>query len=220
MLYLLLLIFSLTSIAADLPKTLPNDPLNSTKEIEEKEKREAKQEKLSQEKTEQKLEKNIIGKVDKWTALRANPNRNNVCYAILYADERKGNETLAKEKPYIMVHYFAEGRMRFSAYFGYSLLEYRDVHLSVDATQHKLKSMNEYAVTEVSDEDERIITSMKNASNLMIRGEGANYSYSIDFYDISGFAEIFKVLQSNCDSTTNNSSFKGVVPTKKNIKKV
>ena len=67
------------------------------------------------EETKQQLTKNIIGTAKKWTILRADPNSNNVCYAILYVDDRKGNQNIEEETPYIMVHYFSEGRMRFSS---------------------------------------------------------------------------------------------------------
>jgi len=195
------------------------------REVKQDSKRETKKSEIGRlsdgnKKTDEKLNKNIIGKTGKWTAIRANPNSNNVCYAILYANDRKGNQKLAQEKPYIMIHYFAEGRVRFSAYFGYSLLEYRDVHVSIDSMQYKLKPMNEYAITDSSEKDDAIVEALRGAKNLMIRGEGANYSYSIDFYDVSGTSEVFKILQTQCDSTTNNSSFKGIVPTKKDLKKL
>jgi hypothetical protein len=171
------------------------------------------------EETKQQLTKNIVGTAKKWTILRADPNSNNVCYAILYVDDRKGNQKIEEETPYIMVHYFSEGRMRFSSYSGYDLLQDRPVHMSIDSIQYKMNVINSYAMADSALQDEKIIEHLKTAQNVLIRGEGKNYSYSIDYYSPNGFAEAFKIMQFNCSSNINNSSFETIIPQKKYLKK-
>ena len=169
------------------------------------------------------FQKTIIGKVGKWTALKANPNSNIVCYAILYAEKSKSNIKRnsgenSNKKPYITIHYFSEGRTRFGAYIGYELLANRSVNISIDFIQHKLSASGEYAITTNANQDAEILQNLIDSNQMMIRWEGENYSYSIDFYNIKEFPQVLTILQSNCDSTTNNSSFKGIVPTKKNLR--
>lgn len=166
------------------------------------------------------LNKNVIGNVKKWTILRATPHNNNVCYAILYVSERKGNQKSSDETPYIMVHYFSENKMRFSAYFGFKVNETRPIHLSMDSIQYKIKPLEFYAITQSLEQEDEIITHMKKAQTILLRAEGENYSYSIDRYDIDGFNEVFQMMQSNCSFHADNSSFKTIIPSKKDIKKV
>jgi hypothetical protein len=162
--------------------------------------------------------KNIVGTSQGWTVLKANPNDNTVCYAMLYTQDRRGNQITEAEKPYIMVHYFSESKVRFSTYFGYNLLESQPVHLSIDSTQYKISPMNEYAITQSAQQDDEIIGKMKMAETLLIRGEGVNYSYSVDTYNLQGFDKAFEIMQENCDSNANNSAFTQIVPEKKSIK--
>ena len=164
--------------------------------------------------------KNIVGTSDEWTVLKANPNDNTVCYAMLYTQDRRGNQAEQKDKPYIMVHYFSENKIRFSTYFGYKLLEKHPVHLSIDSNQYKISSLNEYAITQSSLQDEEIINQMKGGNNLLIRGEGVNYTYSVDTYNIQGFAKAFEIMQENCDSNANNSAFETITPSKNDIKPI
>lgn len=164
--------------------------------------------------------KNIIGKSQDWTVLKANPNDNTVCYAILYTHEHRGNQQPQEEKPYIMVHYFSEHKVRFSTYFGYTLLQEQPVHLSIDSTQYKISSMNEYAIAQSSEQDDQIISKLKSAKTLLIRGEGMNHSYSVDTYNVQGFDKAFEIMQEKCESNSNNSAFKTVVPEKESLKKL
>ena len=166
------------------------------------------------------LNKEIIGKSKKWTVISANPNENNVCYGILYVTERQGNQKIEEETPYIMVHYFSAHKMRFSAYLGYKLLEERPVHISIDSTQYKMKPLEFYAIAESALQEEEIVNHIKNAQTILIRGEGKNYSYSVDKYEIDGFNEVFKVMQENCSFNDDNSTFATIVPSKKHIKKL
>lgn len=234
---ILLLIFTiLTSFNALAELSLPDDPLAPQSKKQEKtirKKQEAKPQNNSSNTNsanssnfaENEFQKTIIGKVGKWTALKANPNSNIVCYAILYAEKTKSNITKKSEektnkKPYITLHYFSEGRTRFGAYTGQELLEHRSVNVSIDSIQHKLSASGEYAITTNANQDEEILQSLIDSNKMMIRWEGENYSYSIDFYNIAEFPQVLKILQSNCDSTTNNSSFKGIVPRKKDLRKL
>ena len=225
----LLFIFIITSFNAFAQLSLPDDPLAPKSNKQEvparKKSNNGSNGSLTDSKnvTENELQKTIIGKVGKWTALKANPNSNIVCYAILFAEKTKsntkknsGNNSI--KKPYIAIHYFAEGRVRFSAYTGYELLTRRSVNVSIDSIQHKLSASGEYAITTNSNQDAEILQDIIDSNAMMIRSEGENYSYSIDFYEISEFPQVLKILQSHCDSTTNNSSFKGIVPTKKDLK--
>lgn len=164
--------------------------------------------------------KEIVGTSKNWTIIKANPNGNSVCYAILYTQARNGNQTVQAEKPHIMVHYFTETKVRFSKYFGYKLLEGQPVHLSIDSNQYKISSLNEYAIASSSQQDDEIIKKLKGASTLLIRGEGANYSYSVDTYNIEGFDKAFEIMQKNCDLNSNNSAFKKITPEKSDIKKL
>jgi hypothetical protein len=235
-LQIFILILAFNSLGKDLPDQLPDplSPISSNKNTKKPSTEEHKENiKFNNNKSKnlskeaQKTEKNdifkkkIIGKVGKWTAIHATPKSRNVCYAILYSDERKSNEGKKKqEKPYIMVHYFSENKIRFSAYFGYQLLPNYNVSLSIDSVHYKLQSLGEYAIAESFQEDYDIINAMQDSTKLIMHSRGYNYSYAIDIYDLSNFSEIFQILQSNCDSTTNNSSFKGIVPTKEDIKKL
>ena len=169
---------------------------------------------------EKQVTKSVIGKSKKWTVLRANPKSNNVCYAILYVNKHKGNQKVEKEKPYIMVHYFSEGRTRFSIYFGYTLLKNKPIHLSIDSKQYKLSPLNEYAVSNTSLQDKQIIDQLKTSNNLLIRGEGKHYAYSIDLYDTVGFAKAFDIMQSHCNSSKEYSSFNTIVPSEQHLKKI
>ena len=222
----LLLIFIIISFNAFAELSLPDDPLASQSKKQERHSRKTQDKKPknnSSSFTENQFHKTIIGKVGKWTALKANPNSNIVCYAILYAEKSKSNAKKnigenSNKKPYITLHYFSEGRTRFSAYTGYELLEHRSVNVSIDSIQHKLSASGEYAITTNANQDAEILQSLIDSNKMMIRAEGKNYSYSIDFYDIAEFPQVLKILQSNCDSTTNNSSFKGIVPTRKDLK--
>lgn len=164
--------------------------------------------------------KNIVGKSENWTVLKANPNGNDVCYAMLYTHNRRGNQKKQQEKPYIMVHYFSENKIRFSAYFGYNLIEGQPVNLSIDSTQYKISSVNEYAIAETATQDEEIISRLKTGNTLLIRGEGIDYSYSVDTYLLKGFAKAFKIMQKKCDSNANNSAFKTIVPERESLKKL
>lgn len=164
--------------------------------------------------------KNIIGKSQDWTILKANPNNNTVCYAMLYTRERRGNQQTQEEKPYIMVHYFSEHKVRFSTYFGYILLQNHPVHLSIDSTQYKISSIDEYAIAQSAEQDDQIVTKLKSSNTLLIRGEGINHSYSVDTYNIQGFDKAFAIMQKQCDSSANNSTFKTIVPEKDSLKKI
>lgn len=166
------------------------------------------------------LTKESIGKSKQWTVIRANPNENNVCYGILYVTERKGNQKVEEETPYIMVHYFSANKMRFSVYLGYKLLQDRPVHISIDSTQYKIKPLEFYAIAESVSQEEEVIHHMKNAQTILIRGEGKDYSYSIDKYEIDGFPEVLKIMQENCSFNNDNSTFSTIVPTRKDIKKI
>lgn len=166
------------------------------------------------------INKNIIANIKKWTVLRATPNNNNVCYAIMYVTERKGNQKITDETPYIMVHYFSENKMRFSAYFSFKVNDTRPVHLSIDSIQYKIKPLEFYAITQSAEQEGEIIEHMKKTQTVLIRSEGENYSYAIDKYEIDGFSEVFKFMQANCSFHSDNSSFKTIIPTKKDIKKV
>ena len=79
--------------------------------------------------------------------------------------------------------------------------------------------INSYAMADSALQDEKIIEHLKTAQNILIRGEGKNYSYSIDHYSPNGFAEAFKIMQFNCSSNINNSSFETIIPQKKYLKK-
>ena len=223
---LLLLLISFNAFAA---LTLPDDPL--APKVKKQEKPIRKKPRIKPLHTEpikftdKEFHKTIIGKVGKWTVLKANPNANIVCYAILYAEKSKSNTKKnisdnSNTKPYITLNYFSEGRTRFGAYVGYELLKNRSVNISIDSIQHKLSASGEYAITTNTNQDTEILQSLIDANKMMIRSEGENYSYSIDFYDISEFPQVLEILQSNCDSTTNNSSFGGIVPTKKDLMKL
>lgn len=230
----LLLICIIISFNAFAELSLPDDPLAPKSNKQEKATRKKQNTKPqgnpsnanpinSSSFTENEFQKTIIGKVGKWTALKANPNSNIVCYAILYAHKTKSNITKksgekTNKKPYITLNYFSEGRTRFGAYVGYELVEHRSVNVSIDSIQHKLSASGEYAITTNANQDAEILQSLIDSNKMMIRAEGKNYSYSIDFYDIAEFPQVLDILQSNCDSTTNNSSFKGIVPAKKDLK--
>jgi hypothetical protein len=220
------LIISLNALASQ-PISLPDDPLDATSSKQEMPARRKPQNnqlnKDSKNFAEKHFQKTIIGKVGKWTAIKANPNSNIVCYAILYAESNTSNTKKplgnnSNSKPYIAIHYFSEGRTRFSAYAGYELLNSSSANVSIDSTQHKLSASGEYAITNNANQDAEILQNLIDSNKMMIRSEGKNYSYSIDFYDISEFAQVLAILQDNCDSTTNNSSFKGIVPTKKDLR--
>ena len=222
----LLLIFIIISFNAFAELSLPDDPLASQSKKQERHSRKTQDKKPknnSSSFTENEFQKTIIGKVGKWTVLKANPNSNIVCYAILYAEKSKSNIKRnsgenSNKKPYITIHYFSEGRTRFGAYIGYELLANRSVNISIDFIQHKLSASGEYAITTNANQDAEILQNLIDSNQMMIRWEGENYSYSIDFYNITEFPQVLTILQSNCDSTTNNSSFKGIVPTKKDLR--
>ncbi len=167
------------------------------------------------------LEKKIIGKVGKWTALRANPKGKIVCYAVLYADKTTTNTTNnTKEKPYISIHYFSEGRIRFSAFVGHEILADSSVNVSIDSVQRTLNSYGMFAISSSSQQEDEFFTALSDAEKMLVRSEGENYSYAINFYDVRDFSAIFQILRANCDFNINNSSFKGLVPTKKDLKKL
>ena len=167
------------------------------------------------------FEKKIIGKIGKWTALRANPRTNIVCYAVLYAEKTTRNTRhTTKEKPYLALHYFSEGRIRFAYYIGYNLLSGSSVNISIDSMQHKMTPHGEYAIADSARQDDEMLKALSEAERVMVRGEGENYSYSIDFYNVEGFGEVANLLRTNCETSTNNSSFKGFIPTKKDLKRL
>ncbi len=167
------------------------------------------------------LEKKIIGKVGKWTALRANPKEKIVCYAVLYAEKTTANTNHnTKERPYISIHYFSEGRVRFSAFTGHEILADSSVNISIDSKQYKLDSYGMFAISGSSKQDDELFTALSDAEKMLVRSDGENYSYSINFYDVQDFSAIFQLLQTHCDSNTNNSSFKGLVPTKKDLRRL
>jgi|GEM_PF-4598582 len=224
---LLLIIFIAISFNAFCELSLPDDPLAPQSKTQERIPRKKPRIKPSNMEaikfTDKEFHKTIIGKVGKWTVLKANPNSNIVCYAILYAEKTKGNikknlSDNSSKKPYITINYFSEGATRFGAYIGYELLGRRSVNVSIDSIQHKLSTSGEYAITNNANQDAEILQNLIDSNRMMIRSEGENYSYSIDFYDISEFPQVLAILQDNCDSTTNNSSFKGIVPTKKDLR--
>ncbi|MFT4967497.1 MAG: hypothetical protein ACI9CD_000504 [Candidatus Deianiraeaceae bacterium] len=156
------------------------------------------------------LDKHIVGKAQKWTVLRANPNNKNICYAILYVNTRQGNQKVNAEKPYIMVHYFSRNKMRFSIYFGYNLIQKRPVHMSIDSTQYKLNPLKSYAIAKSITHENIIIDALKGSKKLLIRGEGKNYSYSVDQYITTGFEDALKIMVNKCSFNSNNSSFKKI----------
>ncbi len=240
LLFATLITFTHTSLAKDSSKSLPTelpDPL-AEKEAKKKAERKGpmtKEERLAHSKknganstnendgdSEPKvLEKKIIGKIGKWTALRANPRSNIVCYAVLYAERTTRNTRHAtKEKPYLALHYFSEGRIRFAYYIGYNLLSGSSVNISIDSMQHKMTPHGQYAIADSAKKDDEMLKALSDAERVMVRGEGENYSYSIDFYNVEGFEEVVNLLRTNCESSTNNSSFKGLVPTKKDLKRL
>lgn len=167
--------------------------------------------------TQSTLAKNIIGTSKGWTVLRANPNNKDVCYAIMYVENRQGNQKIEEERPYIMVHYFSKDRTRFSVYFGYQL-ETKSVPMSIDSIQYKLTPLDSYGITDSPAQDAEIINQMQMAQTVLVRGEGKNYSYSIDEYSVDGFTEAFGIMQAKCGFNNDNSSFDTMIPTKKNLK--
>lgn len=166
-----------------------------------------------------KLQKNIIDKIEKWTIIKAKPNDTNVCYAILYSNPRVGNQKKTDEKPYLMVHYFSHKKMRFSLYFGYKIIEKQKINISIDSIPYKIQPLQEYGIAQDFKQEMQILEHIKTGKKLLARGEGKNFVYSVDEYDISGFLDVLKVMEKKCSFHSDESSFKTITPQKEHLLK-
>ena len=166
------------------------------------------------------LTKDIIGQNKYWTALKSYPNGKKTCYAISYPISSIGNQKKREELPYIMVHYFGIEKFRFSAYLGYDLTQNRAVNLSIDSTQHQIQASSQYAIAQNFNQDFKLLEGIKKGTKLLIRGEGKDFSYSVDEYSLIGFMEMFEIMQKHCNFNKNKSSFETVVPNKSHLKQI
>lgn len=146
-----------------------------------------------------KLNKEIIGKFQKWTALTATPDGNKVCYAVIYSSNRIGNYEKSDTKPYFMVHYFGIYKERISVFFDYNTISGSNVFLSIDGKQFVIHPNGNYAISPDSETDVAIIAALQSGKKLLIRAEGEGGKYTVDEYQISGFSKTYQTLKSKCN---------------------
>ena len=63
----------------------------------------------------------------------------------------------------------------------------------------------QYAISEDSETDVAIVSALLTANEVNVRGEGAGEggeTYSVDTYDVSGFANIYSKMKSSCPANT------------------
>lgn len=143
--------------------------------------------------------KSIVADFQKWTVLTANPKGKKMCYAVVYATKRIGNiNTQVEDKAYFMVHYFSEVKERVSISFGYSLKKGSRIFISLDGTQFELVSFDGFAFSDSAEMDSDIISYLLTSKRLLVRGEGDGNTYSVDEYNISGFANAYSKMKQEC----------------------
>lgn len=148
---------------------------------------------------EEKLTKEFLADFEKWNVLKANPKDKKVCYAVIYATKRIGNiQTTEQEKAYFMVHYFSEIKERVSVYFGYPVKKGSRIFISVDGNQFELTPYEKYAFSDTAEIDSDIISRLLTSSKLLVRGEGDGNTYSVDEYNITGFANAYAKMKTEC----------------------
>ena len=145
------------------------------------------------------IAKSIVADFQKWTVLTANPKGKKMCYAVVYSTKRIGNITgQVQDKAYFMVHYFSEIKDRVSVSFGYHLKKGSRIFISLDGVQFELVSCDGFAFSDSAEMDSDIISYLLTSKRLLIRGEGDGNTYSVDEYNISGFANAYNKMKQEC----------------------
>lgn len=138
-----------------------------------------------------------IGEIKGWHLLTMKIANQKICYTIKYPFQKVGNHTNNRTS-YVMVAYISPKKQEVSAYMGYLYRLNSNVNVSIDNNQTIMKADKTIAWSRHQFDDFIMIDQMLSGVSLKIKAESVYGSYSIDLYNLEGFAETYQKMLELC----------------------
>lgn len=143
----------------------------------------------------------LIDVYGKWEAYTYSEDGQKVCYMGSQPTSAKGDYT-QRGKIYVMVTHRPALKLLNEVSFitGYTYKSGSDVDLRIDSKKFKLFTHDDSAWAVNSEEDRKLVSSMKAGSNMVVVGESSRGTKTTDTYSLSGFTAAYNAISKACNT--------------------
>jgi invasion protein IalB len=133
-----------------------------------------------------------------WSVYTITQSGKQVCY--IASSPRKKTGTYKKRgEPYLLVTHISKTVDEVSASSGYPYKQGMDVVANVDEKKYNLFTKGELAWAYDSEQDGKMVTSMKAGKEMVIDGSSRLNTASTDTYSLKGFSAAYKRMKELCN---------------------
>jgi len=140
-----------------------------------------------------------IGKFGSWTAMTFQEDGHTACYVMSEPTRKEGNYTRRGEVYLLITHRPAQkstGVVSFTA--GYDYKPDGTVKVDVDGTGFDLFTKDDTAWARDGD-DAKIVNAMVTGKTLVLSGESARGTKTVDTYSLTGFGKALQAINKACE---------------------
>lgn len=143
----------------------------------------------------------LIDVFGKWEAYTYSEDGQKVCYMGSQPISAKGNYT-KRGKIYVMVTHRPALKLLNEVSFitGYTYKPGSDVDLRIDSKKFKLFTHDDSAWAVNSEEDRKLVRSMKAGSKMVVVGYSSRGTKTTDTYSLSGFTAAYNAISKACNA--------------------
>lgn len=132
-----------------------------------------------------------------WTVYTTTLQGNKACYIASFPKSKTGNYQ-NRDEPYFLVTRISDDVFEVSTSSGYPYKVSSDVKISIDGDKYNMFTKGELAWASDSQQDNKMVASMKKKGSMEVRGTSAKGSYSVDKYSLSGFTAAYNRMKELC----------------------
>ncbi len=132
-----------------------------------------------------------------WTVYLTDIDGKKICYAASFPKGKSGNYQ-KRDEPYFMVTYIGDDIAEVSASSGYKYKDGSKIEVKLGNKKLNMFTKGELAWANDRQADKEFISAMKKQNDLIIKGQSAKGSYSIDKYSLNGFSAAYDRMKEAC----------------------
>lgn len=143
----------------------------------------------------------LIDVYSKWEAYTYSEDGQKVCYMGSQPTSAKGDYT-QRGKIYVMVTHRPALKLLNEVSFitGYTYKSGSEVDLRIDSKRFKLFTHDDSAWAVNSEEDRKLVSSMKSGSTMVVVGYSSRGTKTTDTYSLSGFTAAYNAISKACNT--------------------